>query len=310
MNIDRTGVSGRSPTQGSTSNPPKGPAVPAFINSTFLKSVQKATQLSFFDDDLNEFSHEKVGGVFNQNNLQPASCSKVGQAIAVGAIHRSLLYPLELITTRMVLDDSSKGNYFRGLPTSVATGAIGKAASLGSNKVVRDCLETSNVQGASLIGGVAAGAVESALNPLNVISQQAKMLPGNQVIPALKKMSLASYYNGGLALIAKNVLGAAIWYHGNTVVRNKEDSLGVEAGKSAGVSAVASAASWPAHVMHIQRIGVNGVSPSYGEIVKTAFRKGLVWGLKLRAYFPTGLLRVVLSGAILGPLMNRFNEGK
>jgi hypothetical protein len=253
-------------------------------------------------------THEKVGGVFNQDNYQPSDINKYGQALAIGAAHRTLLFPLESITTRMMLGESPKGGYFRGLGTCVATGAVNKAASLASNKAIRDTLENNEVPNASLAAGVGAGLVETAMNPVNVISQQAKMLPRNEVIPSLRAMPFKGFYNGGLALIGQNVIGAGIWYHGNTLVRDENDSLPVEAAKAAGVATASSAASWPAHLMHVQRIGVNGVSPSYKEIITQAAKQGFVQGLKLHAYFPAGLLRIVISGAVLGPLMNRFNE--
>ncbi len=253
-------------------------------------------------------THEKVGGVFNQDNCQTSEINKYGEALAIGAAHRTLLFPLESITTRMMLGESPKGGYFRGLGTCVATGAVNKAGSLASNKAIRDTLEKNEVPNASLAAGVGAGLVETAMNPVNVIAQQAKMLPRNEVIPSLRAMPLKGFYNGGLALIGQNVIGAGIWYHGNTLVRDENDSLPVEAAKAAGVATASSAASWPAHLMHVQRIGVNGVSPSYKEIITQAAKQGFVEGLKLRAYFPAGLLRIVISGAILGPLMNRFNE--
>ena len=134
------------------------------------------------------------------------------------------------------------------------------------------------------------------------------MLPRGEVMPALKKMPLRSYYKGGGPLIAQNVLGAAIWFHGNALVRNPEDSLAMEAGKSAAVSTATCLATWPIRLMRVQRIGVNDVSPTYTEIVQRAVKEGVVKGLRLNALFPTALLRVILSGAVLGPVMNRFNE--
>ena len=125
------------------------------------------------------------------------------------------------------------------------------------------------------------------------------MLPRGEVIPALSKMPLRSYYKGGGPLIAQNVLGAGIWYHGNALVRNPEDPLAIEAGKSAAICTAASLATWPIRLMRVQRIGVNDVSPTYTEIVRTAIKEGFVKGLKLNALFPTGLLRVVISGASL-----------
>ena len=292
--------------------PATGPEVaPAQADETsnFNQFLHSATLFSNFADyEPPDLSHEKIGGIFHLDQLQLTPYTKFAEAVGTGAIHRTVLFPLESVTTRMMLGESAKGNYFRGLGTCIATGAVGKAASMNSNKAVRESLENRNVHGATLIAGVAAGGVETALNPINVIAQQAKVLPRNEVIPALKKLPAKAYYNGGVALIGQNVIGAALWYHGNAMVRNQEDSLPVEAGKSAAVSAVASAATWPVHLMHVQRIGVNGVSPSYKEIFQGAMKQGLVKGLKLGAFFPAGLLRVVISGAILGPLMNRFNE--
>jgi len=278
---------------------------------TLLVALQEANQFSCFgENDFLDFSTEQNETVLPCAPLNLSNYSKAGEAIATGGAYRAILYPLDLVTTRLMLGHSPKGNYFRGLGTNIATGAIGKAASLGSNKAVRDALETNNITGSTLAGGIAAGGIETALNPLAVIAQQAKMLPKEELVPALKKMPLKSYYNGGGALLVQNVLGAGIWYHGNALVRNPEDSLAVEAGKSAAVCTASSVATWPVRLMRVQRIGVNDVSPSYREIIGNAMKEGLVKGLKLNAFFPTGLARVLISGAILGPLMNRFNESK
>ncbi|MEE2959163.1 MAG: hypothetical protein VYA34_00355 [Myxococcota bacterium] len=253
-------------------------------------------------------SHEKIGGLFpnNQPNSNPGT--QFTQAIGIGAIHRTALFPLESITTRGLLGNTTKGNYFRGLPTSIVCGAFGKACSIRTNKIVRDSLEERETNHAILFGGIGAGAVETGLNPLSVIAQQAKVLPSKKVIPALRNRSLASYYHGGSVLMAQNLVGASIWFQGNALVRNEEDSLPIEATKSAAVAGVGGTLTWPAHVMHVQRIGTDKKIPTYTEIVKEILKKSPISGLKLNTSFPAGVLRTLISGAILGPLTNRLNE--
>jgi len=243
-----------------------------------------------------------------EDHFERGSLNKYAEAVAIATAQRAILFPLEAMTTRRMLGDSSNANVYRGVGTSIATGVAGKAGSLISNKTIRDTLEKNDVPNATLLAGIGAGLAETAMNPLNVISQQAKMVPGNELYPSLKAIPLKSYYNGGNALLIRNITSAGLWYHGNAVVRNENDSVPVEAAKAVGVGVVSSAGSWPARLLQAQRIGVNGVSPSYKEIITQATKDGVVKGLKLNALFPFGMLRVVIGCAVLGPLMNRFNE--
>ena len=244
----------------------------------------------------------------SEDHFELSHLNKYAEAVALAAVQRAILFPLEALGTRRMLGDTSNANIYRGVGTSIATGVVSKAGSLISNKTIRDTLESNDVPNATLLAGVGAGLAETAMNPLNVISQQAKMVPGNELYPSLKAIPLKSYYNGGNALLLRNVTSAGLWYHGNAVVRNENDSVPVEAAKAVGVGVVSTAGSWPARLLQAQRIGVNGVSPSYKEIVTQATKDGVVKGLKLNALFPYGMLRVVIGSAVLGPLMNRFND--
>jgi hypothetical protein len=311
MKILPTPASAQPETTATPATPSKIEAPPTEGESktTFIRYLHNAAQFTSFDCYTPEdFSSQNTEVVIHSVEVQPGNGSKIAQAIGAGTMHRAALFPLESITTRLMLGEAPKGNYFRGVGACIATGAAGKAASMSSNKVIRDTLEDQNIAGASLIAGVATGAVETALNPLNVIAQQAKMLPSNELLPALKKIPLKGYYSGGAAMIGQNLMSAGLWYHGNAIVRNKEDSLAVESAKSGAVAAATSTLTWPLHLIYIQRIGVSGVSRTYRELVKSALKEGVVKGLRLRAFFPYGILRVIISGALLGPLINRFNE--
>jgi len=311
MTINNTTPSTQPETTAVAATPSEIGAAPLQSSSKSLvtRYLQDAGQFTSFGDyEPVDFSDVNTGDGIDLDQPQFKGVTRFAQAIGTGALHRTTLFPLESITTRLMLGEAPKGSYFRGLGTCIATGAVGKATSMSSNKAIGDSLESNNIEGASLIAGVAAGAVETALNPISVIGQHAKLLPANEVLPALKKIPLKGYYNGGAAMVSQNLITAGFWYCGNATIRNKEDSLAVEAGKSAAVAAVGSTLTWPLYLVYIQRIGVNGVSPTYREIVQNAIKAGAVKGLRLSAFFPSGILRVIISGAILGPLINRFNE--